>query len=551
MKIILLILLSLWTQLGAEYPRYKIRGPPYPPRIPTSQQFIKKWHQPPQYPPRGHLRRPFPQMPLMMHDSHKIPMGIPQAPPRPVALPVRTFWKNTQASLKFMPEKVYKSQPPPPPVLPEKPFLSAPSIAMQELDYHIQTNNIPTTYTNPIKQVGEKGPIHTIPAPNLSLRDKPIIVEEVRNEINYQHPPTYVKVEQSHQYQVTEHPEPNPSQKFFRAQQQYQQIQQQHLEQQQLHQQQLQQNQLQQQQQQLQQLEIQQQMQLQQNAHNQFESQSQSYPPQNTQQNSPQGDIILNNNLTPQELYQLIESAYPKEQQQQQTQQLSDYQTLLSQQIYQPEVSLSDHLQESESGQVAFQPEYHSFNYDEQAHQKSLSKKQLSSLVSTSHNFHTGADELQYVPASRGSAEQIAQSEIVQNYFEKRADVVDNDVEPDAESSSNKPKDKEEQTLLKSSYYSSLPSKEAAERLAQLQAAGKVNSNLMKISTNSQNSEEPIIILDESTIDDEGDTEGNRTGNNSRRESVEYEEYSDEDNTASDEPSEEFGHKIQSRERPE
>lgn len=53
-----------------------------------------------------------------------------------------------------------------------------------------------------------------------------------------------------------------------------------------------------------------------------------------------------------------------------------------------------------------------------------------------------------------------------------------NDVEPDAKPSASGNIEKE---VLNTSFYSSLPSKEAAERLAKLQAAGKVNSNLMQL----------------------------------------------------------------------
>ncbi|KAG5877136.1 hypothetical protein JTB14_027379 [Gonioctena quinquepunctata] len=514
MKIILLILLSACTLLEAEYPRYKVRGPPYPPRSPTSQHFFKKWYQPPQYPPRGLSRpRPMPQIPVMMHDSHKIPMGVPPAPPRPLAQPVRTFWKNTQASMKFVPEKVYQSQPPPPllPPIPEKPFLSAPSISMQELDYHLQTNNIPTAYINPIKQIGEKGPIHTIPAPNLSLRDKPIIVEEIRNEINYPHPQTYVKVEQSHQYQVTEQPEPIPSQKFFRGQQQ-----QLHHPQQQIHhpQQQLHQNQIPQQLNQIQGHPDQQDVQQQFEVQNQFDSQQpyfapeSPHSPQNFDQSTQQGDIILNNHLTPQELYQLIESGHSDSKQQQS--QVPDYQAIISQQLFRPEVGHPGQILDAESsqiasGQIRFQPEYQSFNYDEQAHQKSLGKKQLSSLVSAAYNLDASADESQYYPSSRNSANQVEQSEIVQNYFDKRSDVIENDVEPDTKANlkNKKLNHQAEETIIGSSYYSSLPNKETAERLAQLQAAGKVNSHLMEITSSVQNSNDPIK-LPKDTVGDEG-----------------------------------------------
>lgn len=160
---ILFIAVCCLKIVSAEYNRYKLRGPPAPPRPPPVPQYAKKRIHPPSRGPPPIRSRP---IPVHMPPAYKIPMGVPQGP-RPVAPPVRNFWKNTQTKIGNFREK--------------KPFVSSPTVNnVQEFDYQLQTNNIPVS---PIKQVGEKGPIHTIPAPNLSLADKPIVVEEVCNEL--------------------------------------------------------------------------------------------------------------------------------------------------------------------------------------------------------------------------------------------------------------------------------------------------------------------------------------------------------------------------------
>ncbi|KAJ8927759.1 hypothetical protein NQ314_019763 [Rhamnusium bicolor] len=451
--IVLLILLTSCTILKAEYPRHKIRGPPHGPRVPPSQQFAKKWHQLPQFPPRKPVRsRP---IPVHMPQSHKIPMGVPQAPPRAVAAPVRTFWKNTLTSIKYPQEKPYT-----PPQ--EKPFLTSPSINTQEFDYHIQTNSIPTTHTNPIKQVGEKGPIHTIPAPNLSLRDKPIVVEELR----YQQNTPYIK-----------------------------------------------------------------------------------------------GDVYLSSQLNPKELYQLIGSAYPQQgvvpqiqtQEGQHSfykpQQSPNYQALLSQQLFQPEQDFVQNLQTAETqvatDKISFQPEFHSFNYDEQAHQKNQKGLTHSEQIS-----------------ARNSLDPLAQAQLIQSYFDTRSDVEENDVEPDAQPGADQEtqQDKIKEKLLSSSYFSSLPNKEAADRLAELQAAGKINSNLMKISSDNlqpKQSKDHMTILipddnEEETDENNSKDESNENyPENSKEQPIEYDDYSQEENinNASEEENQGFGHRVQPKKK--
>ncbi|XP_050498237.1 probable serine/threonine-protein kinase DDB_G0280133 [Diabrotica virgifera virgifera] len=592
MKIILLILLAICTILSAaEYPRYKGRPPPpRQRRVPTNQQFSKKWHQggpliqnlpqgiPQGFPqgmqgvPPGHgqfglrgpplRQRPVNHIPVLMVPNnvpqikhHKIPQpnGLGhQLPQRQATLPVRSFWKNPVAPVKLQQEVVFKTPLPTPP--PEKPFRSAPSIpTSQEFDYHIQTNQIPTAHINPIKQIGEKGPIHTIPAPNLSLKDKPLHIEEVRNDISFPHPShhnahlsTQVTIQKSHEYQVTEPPEHN--QKLFRAQQEHQkQIQRQIQKQiQQMHQQTVQQELLNQQQQELhehqQELHHQQQQELhnhqQQELHNQQQfllATDQSSVHQTLEPN-PQGDIILSNNLSPKDLYQLVSANYPQLQ-------IPKATSNANVQLFSPDPGFLEQFpQESiqiASDKISFQPEYHSFNYDEQAHQKSLAKKDMSSLVSATYNL--GGDKI----SSRNSVDPLAQAEIVQSYFDSRSDVADNNIEADAKS--NTKKDIVDEKLIETTFYSSLPSKEAAERLAQLQTAGKVNSNLMKLSPTKKDTNEPLTIVISDEYEGEEETIKGSRKDESKEESRDYDEYSHEENIAS----EEFGHRIQPKKRAE
>ncbi|KAJ8920553.1 hypothetical protein NQ315_005422 [Exocentrus adspersus] len=558
--IILLILLSACTLLKAEYPRHKVRGVPHPPRLPPSKQFAKKWHQPPAYPPQ---RNPIRARPIQapMGPSHKVAMGVPsgkpQIPTRHVSHPVRNFWQNAPQvnNVKYPQEKPYMV-PQNKPYLPqEKPILVAPSIKSQENDYHIQTNNIPTTHTNPIKQIGEKGPIHTIPAPNLSLRDKPIIVEEVK----YQH--KHNEVEQKHQYHVTEQPEPLTKNKLYRGQsqllQQQQIIPQQFYQKQFEHQHQIQQPQQQQQQQHKQDLFLQQQLQ------KQIEIQPQLFYTPDTvplssdlnvpTQKTPQGEIYLGNQLTPNELYQLIGAAYPQQPQvqvknvqdnfyqMQKTQQVPNYQALLTQQLFQPEQKNYEQNTQPAvnnrraSDKVVFEPELHSFNYDEQTYQ--ANQKGL-----TAYSLDKKIPKLE----SRSSVDSLVQAQLIQNYFDTRSDVEDNDVEPDAKPSAAQ----ETQTnginkdLLESSYFSSLPNKEAADRLAELQAAGKINSNLMKLSTDDQQTNSSNN--GEQNNSNEGSNEN--FSENINHSDAEYEDYSLEEETgSSQEKHDEFGDKLNTR----
>ncbi|XP_057668982.1 probable basic-leucine zipper transcription factor K isoform X2 [Diorhabda carinulata] len=457
--------------------------------------------------------------------SHQLALSLPQ---RPVTNPVRNIWKNPINSINLQPDIAFKVPVPVPPT--EKPFRSAPSVPNPEFDYHVQTNQIPTQHINPIKQIGEKGPIHTIPAPNLSLRDKPSIVEEVRNDINYQHQNyannnhgTHVTIQKSHEYQVTEPPEQN--QKLHRAQQE--------------HQKQIQlqiQKQIQQMQQQNAQLELQNQRQQTQidlqNQQQQIVINSDPVSIHQSLDENPQGDIILNSNLSPQELYQLVNANYPHFNFQKTTSPSKNPLFQVNADFLEQFPKDSAHIA---SDKITFQPEYQSFNYDEQSHQKSLANKDM-----TNYN-----EENDKGISSRNSVDPLDEADLV-NYFDARTDIAENKVEQDNKSST---KDGLEEKLMEATLYSSLPNKEVAERLAQLQTAGKINSNLMKLSTTKQISNAPLTIV----MSDEYETEEETIKGRRKEESeANLHDYDDiERNISSEEVNSEYGHRIKPKKRAE
>ncbi|CAH1961592.1 unnamed protein product [Acanthoscelides obtectus] len=584
MKIVLLILLSALGHVLADY-RPKPRGPPvYPYQIPPKQQYAsKKLYRPPvrsRPPPPG---PPYKQLPAPPPISAGLPpIGLPSRQP------IRTFWKNKTppSPIKFpvmdgigdgykmvLPPKSHKEL-----------FLGPAALAAQEFDYHIQANSIPTALPHPIKQIGEKGPIHTIPAPNLSLKDKPIVVEEVRyhqqqhkQQQQQQYSPyigpehqqqQYPGSEHSNQaYQVTEKTDASHKQKLYRLPPQVQQemhqqkmIQQQQQQQkyhsqfqydplQQKIQQQLQEQQMPQhyQHQQQSDLDVSQQQKIQQQIQQQIQQHEQQFqqqqhkielqqqpveyygaetiviPPQNSQQqaqqqqqqqSSNQGEIYLGNNLGTKELYQLLGAAYPQAVAAQGTRQAPDYQAILSQQLFKPE---QQSIGTTVGDSISFKPDFQSFNYDEQAHQKS--QKGLGSLVTASYNLDSseaGSD----IISSRNANMQVS--------FDSRADVVEeNAVEPDKQ-------EKVDEKSLGSSFFSSLPSKEAAERLAQLQQAGKVNSKLMTIE------KDPMEIIAEDLESEEVSRENTQKDDRDG----DYDDYSKEDVDTSEKDSSEFGQRL-------
>lgn len=425
-----LLLLAVCIQwVSSEY-RYKIRGPPQPPRPPPIPQYVKKWQNGPRGPPPSRQR----PIPVHMPHSHKIPLGLPGAS-RPIALPVRNFWKNSQINNYRIPQ--------------EKPFHSSPQIGTiktKELDFHVHSNAIPT-HTNPIKQVGEKGPIHTIPAPNLSLADKPAILDEIRKDIPQQH---YAPILQNHQYQVTESSEPSYHNQFkhFKLQQPfYQDISG---------------------------------LEAQTSAHKAEQAAVQhtpsfdlKTPTLNLEQQFQlqQNDQGTDPQLSPHELYELI-------QQNQQPQLLEsfkipviqqqpDYQALLNAQDTRGKVSYYDQLPQQQ-----VQPEYHSFNYDEQRHKNS------GVSVGAEYNLEPAADssELVHTAVARNPNDQTAQAQFIQQYFDvKEESGTDNYVETDQKNTENKV-DAGQSDVITSAFYSTLPNRQAAEALASLQAAGKINN---------------------------------------------------------------------------
>ncbi|CAH0559061.1 unnamed protein product [Brassicogethes aeneus] len=615
MKIIVLISLAIWTVsvTTAEYPKYKIRGPPQSQRHSQQpQQYIKKWqqHGPPQRSQGGNNLRTRP-IPVHMPPGHKIPMGIPIGN-RPVAVPVRAFWKNTQQN-KFNapPENVFKQEKFVHQQHPlkqqseasftihkqhektyipskDKPFLSSPTINNQENDFHIEANSIPTL-ANPIKQVGEKGPIHTIPAPRLGPKDKPASIEDVHT--NYNFPETVVNIQKSHSYQVTE---PNDQQiNFYQQPQQYKNHQQhsepvQHYKVQHHHVEHVEPTQ------QLYKVQHQQpgehpeqmklfhhQMHLQ--VQPQIEDQQQVFfstdpiaQPQATftNQKIPQLDLP-NPHFSQKELFKLLQEQYPNEnfealkipqpipehnikpqqyyhqhqhqqQQQHQQEQISsdNFRSVLGQQIYQDPYRLAENEEdksfEETEHKVNINPEMHSFNYEEESQDRNQGIS--TSLVTGGYNLDSDSEGSEPVQVSIGrNSDESEQSEYVQNFYKSNQDQdEENNVEPDAKPSNN-PQVHEEvsEDLMSSSYYSSLPNKNAADSLAKLQTAGKVNNNLMKLSPSDIiKGKSPMKIL----IPELGEQKQEGT-----EESADYEEFSEEDLEMANQEANThvFGHKIQ------
>ncbi|XP_076260690.1 uncharacterized protein LOC143196688 isoform X1 [Rhynchophorus ferrugineus] len=570
MKIIILILLTTCVCIStSDYPAIKRRvygGPPQggPPRPPP--QFMKKWGKPPQkiqaqfpqnrFPPMRN-NRPKPQQQNNYNPGFKgqgnghhgpVPnnFGGPKFQsnkPRP-GPPGKGFFKNPVQQFKspnIVPNSVQFPQETKivPNVLPTKPeqhsFVSSPSIP--EYDYHIQTNNIPIN-TQPIKQVGEIGPIHTIPAPNLGPADKSNHLEQKKKQLQLQQQQRYQQelkqqyvTEQPivHQYQVTE---PSELTHFHRDElnQATHQI-----------------------------------------SHNPALSYQHLLPNdlknlhaiqgQNVQgyQNLPStlfvqdnfGAAPTNNNdgisivfdhlhedesaqdmaFSNMNHYQAMNSGYniakaPAQTQaiqssflQQQPQLLPQFMQALPGYIaqYQP-----DNVQVPNKNGP---PDYQTFNYDEQSHQAQSKSDNSANFVSATYSLGL-SDEIQPDQGAPQSAgESLNQAQIVQNYFGSRSDA---DIQ-------TRRKDTDISNSMKSGFYSSVPSKEVADRLAQLQAAGRVNNNLMQINS-SQNPED----------DNEDDASIERSDKNETSD-IEYDDdYSEEDQSTSDQDRD-FGHKISSR----
>ncbi|CAG9772284.1 unnamed protein product [Ceutorhynchus assimilis] len=564
----MILLSACLTVHSSEYPRFKRKGlqqsassrsgPPQPP------QYGKKWGKPPQKPPQYMQSRPYHGMPpplrskrpskpqnymmpgstgfnmhLGQHQAypmHNIPKFQPFASKNP-STTMKNYFKNPvqqyskmpnhhaissgqliqfPKETKVVPKIVYKKL--------EKPsFMSSPSIPALEYDYHVQTNNIPMS-ANTIKQIGEKGPIHTIPAPNLTPADKPSNLDfrkpqqyHQHQEVRYQQP-QYEQPQISHQYQVTEPEEQVPQ---FN---QYDQFENQDLQ-----------------------------------AYQSVKSlYQQSNPGITVQETGSHGinigydhgqvkqetgshginigydhgqvkqdhEDLLNSknyqNTQHRNLYtQAIQSSYD----QQQPQILTQF--AKPQSKYGQQYSQEDEIDISEEKNPNAKPEYHSFNYDEQAHRAQEKSGQQSGLVTATYSLGSTDDVIkgQNINSRSNSMDPLTQAQIVQNYFDTRSG---NDVEPDAKPSASGVIEKEVPSKL---FFSSLPNKEAADRLAKLQAAGKINSNLMHFDNKNRNQQNEkdgeAIFVSEDNVSDE-----NQEQDSNKEQSVEYEDYSQEDESS-------------------
>lgn len=457
---------------------------------------------------RPHIQtRPRP-IPVHMPLNFKAPIGPLHSGRYTAPVRKQNLWKSNQI-LKLSTEK---------------PFLSSPAVSIPEYDYHIQTNNIP--HPNTIQQNDEKGPIHTIPAPNLSLADKPQNIEQFKSAQDLQDP---ILIRQT-------------------------------IQQQQLHQQ-LQQQQF---QQQLQQSLRQQQQKLQNNVveiqkSQQYEVTESPSPLKlplyfapdpnpvrnpglnNQLHDQPHAEFLvapseqlLSNQLTSQDLYKLL-NTYPQQQlvdtyplsisQQPQLQQHiqqqkgSTYQILGSDSRIQ--LPQQDHV--SVKNKLPVQPQFQLFNYNEQD-QRNLPNNQISSRVGADYSVKP------YDGENPGDA--LAQAQFVQHFYDTRDEGNDNNnVEQDSDLRGRD-----------SAFFSTLPSKEAAETLASLQEAGELNS---KSQMNVKVSKKiPIAIYVPDNYDDTSEDNGKEESDNRN----DYEDISVEENIdANNYGRSSFGNRLRSK----
>ncbi|KAH1013165.1 hypothetical protein HUJ05_012189 [Dendroctonus ponderosae] len=551
-----MIFLSSCLSIGnSEYPRFKRKGMPQniAQRLPPQSQFGKKWGKPPQnMPPQFMQGRPQfqgPRMPPRGNRPSKPPMGFNMHMAQMQQHSMYTKPKFQQFQQFLQPEKTNPGQMKDffkkpnqlqhpviqngpvlsgqmihfpkdnrdnPKNIPkhEKPsFVSSPAIPTGfEYDYHVQTNNIPMNI-NTIKQVGEKGPIHTIPAPNLSLADKPSHVElrrpqnyQLEQQINFQEPQFQNGDSQAHhQYQVTEHNEQTSKRLFtdnVNEQTHYISAPSVHM---------------------VNQPGLQSGNQGYQNVQSVF------YGPETLgvtvqengnrginigisqeQLNQPGEDMVFSNS----ERYQVENSQVsngPRKQNLQTQAIQSNYQQHHPEQIakfaqnQEPQYVQryrERNNQEAEENNQNIEPEFHSFNYDEQAHQAQAKSDASSGLVTATYSLGPGQEKLNKEPninSRSSSVDPLTQSQIVQSYFDT----------------------------------SSLPSKDAADRLATLQAAGKVNSNLMQMGSPQVNQDEKDDALPAES--EESD---------SREQLVDYDDYSQESDEAQSDEQSGFGQKL-------
>lgn len=374
-------------------------------------------------------------------------------------------------------------------IKPEKTYLTLPAITLpnsNDFDHQIHTNVI-STHTNPIKQVGEKGPIHTIPAPNLSLADRPNNIEILQPQ------KSKIVGEIHHQYQVTE---PAETPNLYHQQQQVE------VQPQQLY----------------------------------YMTDSINFQPQNED----------NADVNTKELLQLLEQQPALLQAYAQPQFAFPTQAVVPQTaLFQPEVN---YVQQA-SEKLSISPEYHSFNYDEQQHQKSQQQARRQT------EFSPEAQQFNFAMENGGNQQEtvldpVAQATFIQKFFDTRSSDEENNVEPDAKPAEEQSEEETKQQLLSSAYYSALPNQEAAETLAQLQAAGKVNSNLMKMSQNVKSRNSMTIYVPDDSEETVSEQHGAVIAG--RKDTKDVEDYDDEDEDDgqleeepfSDETKSQFGHKI-------
>lgn len=418
--------------------------------------------------------------------SYKQPVIVPRPPrvPGPVIFP-SAIWKT--------PANIYR-----PPI--DKPFLHQGLSKPYEFVNDAALNG--PVIPNTIKQIGEKGPIHTIPAPNLSPADKPAVIrEEIPHKAAYnfkeheisansiqnlpisnlpQALPLVQQIPQQavsfHQYQVNEYQEqqvPNERPAQFATQQTYYAP------------------------------DPDPKLSL-----NNFNADLSSLAtntnlfPQGSTLGTPQPAILAaqHNIVSPpgllsyQELQQILNSI-PQQHlvdsygtplvQQPQLQQHFMQQANLplpQNQVFHPEYV--NQIQDvPDSVKNNFKPQFHTFNYEEQSRHKSVPNDFAQSRVTGDYQIEPETSENNPSVSVQTPNEALAQTQYVQQYFANTEENVNENVVEDES-------DKEATRILSqlasngevspNMFYTSLPNREAAEALASLQAAGNVNSNLMK-----------------------------------------------------------------------
>lgn len=479
-------------------------------------------------PPQRNQMRPNHVRPIPVHmASYKVPVLArpPKTQPAPFIFP-SAVWKT--------PTAVYK------PPNDNKPFLNSPPmthslpsnpphpqhVVSQGYDFHI--NKEPIMNYPTIKQIGEKGPIHTIPAPNLSPADKPKLILE--GQSHHKHAYQYTKDpelslnslngispgallgaqalplvsvgpshSQQHQYQVTENAESGDHlvQQFpFTGQNNYYAP----------------------------------------DSDNNLIQKLTHYTDSNALATNlklyPQDMFVSPHQfvtnaasapLSSQDLYQLL-NGIPQQQvqQQQQHQQLVDsygiplmqqpqlqqhfvqqaaqnipntvninYQSLFNSQPQfaqqQESAAYFNQIPDTVPQEIKdnFKPQFHTFNYEEQA--AKTAKDFAQSRVTADYSIEPVAIESSpKIVQQQSPQEALAQTQYIQQYFATREDnniVNDNDLgnQDNGNGFSQILSQLSAKNEIPSTiFYSTLPNKEAADTLATLQAAGSIN-NLLKL----------------------------------------------------------------------